>query len=333
MDVIGIVLIVAAAVVVASAFIYGLFRKSSRISWLGWQVFALFALTFLLDVVPLPEGDLSFWITAGVFLAALALDLLIGGLIRARMMKCEHPNKHLVRLSRFLGGLCAIVNVLLLAAVVVSVFLSVFYVTPFYPAFLADFYETILWVDILSPHLYDLFIITVCFLFVRAGLRVGFVRALYYLLMFALTFASVGGAILLCTKVSVFADWGAWLGEKMTFVPPAAGAVLGHGVFALLFFAVLFAVAMLLGWLLHKGLRRALDCRTFGMISAILLYIIFLVVFLAVMCGLYFAVYSLVGQNLSPLLTSFAECAEQLFTSSRLSAAFYNYNPFLLLLQ
>ena len=310
MDVIGIVLIAAAAVVVASAFIYGLFRKSSRISWLGWQVFALFALTFLLDVVPLPEGEISFLITAGVFLAALGLDLLIGGLIRARMMKCEHPNKHMVRLSRFLGGLCAIVNVLLLAAVVVSVLLSVFYVTPVYPAFLKDFYETILWVDILSPHLYDL----------------------YYLLMLALTFASFFGAILLATKVSVFAGWGAWLGEKMTFVPPAGGSVLGHGVFAILFFAVLFAIALTLGWLIHKGLRRALDSRVFGMVSAILLFLIFLAVFFASMCGLYYSVRLLVTQNVNPLVTSFAECAEQLFTSSRLSAAFYNYNPALLIL-
>ena len=151
--------------------------------------------------------------------------------------------------------------------------------------------------------------------------------------MFALTFASFFGAILLATRVKVFAGWGTALAGKIKFVGPAAASVLGHGLFAFLFFAVLFAVVMLFGWLLHKGLRRMLDCRALGMISAILLFLIFLAVFLAVMCALYYGVYFLIARDAQPTVTLAAKYAERLFTSSPLSAAFYNYNPLLLFLR
>lgn len=332
MSTVGIIVISAASGIGVAAFIYGLIRKASRVSWTGWQVLVLFALTFLLDVIPMPAGRASFWITAGAFLGLLGLDLLLGGLIRAQVMKCEHPNKHMVRLSRVSGGVCALMNAALLFGVLISLALAVCFVLPSYPAFLSPVFASSVWRNFLSRHVYDLFIITVCFLFVRMGLRVGFVRALYYLLMLALTFVSFFGAILLATKVGVFAGWGAWLARKMTFVGPAAASVLGHGVFALLFFAVLFAAVLLLGWLLHKGLRRALDCRTFGMISSILLFLIFLAVFFAVMCGLYYGVYYLISREIQPTVTLAAKYAARLFTSSPLSAAFYLYNPFLLFL-
>ena len=87
MSTVEIILISAASGVGFAAILYGIFRKASRVSWLGWQVFILFALTFLLDVISLPEGMESFWITAGVFLGALGLDLLLGGLIRMFVMR------------------------------------------------------------------------------------------------------------------------------------------------------------------------------------------------------------------------------------------------------
>ena len=238
----------------------------------------------------------------------------------------------MVWLSRILGALCALVNAALLFGVLASLALSVCSVLPTVPDFLTPVYESSVWQEFLSKHIYDLFVITACFLLVRMGLRVGLVRALYYLLMLALSFASFFGAILLATRVDVFAGWGASLAEKMTFVTPAGASVLGHGVFALIFFAVLFAVVMVLGWLLHKGLRRALDCRTFGMISAIILFLIYLAVFLAFMCGLYYGVHMLITQNVNESITTIAEYVERLFTSSPLSAAFYNYNPALLIL-
>ena len=168
MSTVGIILISAASAIGVAAIIYGLIRKSSRVSWLGWQVLPLFALTFLLDVIPLPAGMPSFWITAGVFLGALGLDLLLGGLIRSRVMKCEQPSKNLVRWSRVSGAVCALMNAVLLVGVLAGVALSVCYVLPTVPGFLAPVYASPVW-RFLSKHIYDLFVITACFLLCAWG--------------------------------------------------------------------------------------------------------------------------------------------------------------------
>ncbi len=336
MSTIEIILISASAGVGGLSLLYGFFRKASRVSWVGWQVFALFALTFLFDVITPPEieeGGWYFWTVAGVFAGALGLDLMLGGIIRARMINCELPYKSMVWWSRILGALCALMNAALLFSVIASFALAIFGVTPAYPEFLQPVYESSVWTDFLSKHIYDLFIITVCFLFVRAGLRIGFIHAVYYLLMAALTFASFFGAILLVTKVGFFANWGAALSAQFGSLPPTAASVLGYGLFALLFFAIFFAVVLVIGWFLHKGLRRALDSRTLGIISSVILFLIFLAVFFAAMCGLYYGVAYLVQTVTSQFefMGEFAigEMIEGLFTSSPLSAAFYWYNPFL----
>lgn len=334
MSTIEIVLIVAASVLGLAAIIYGLCRKASRVSWIGWQVFALFALTFLLDVVPLPAGSASFWITGGVFAAALALDLLIGGLIRMRILKCAKPNKHLVRLSRVSGAVCSLLNIALGFGMFAAAALAVCAVLPARPAVLEPLYASGFWQNFLARHAFDLFIITLCFVFARAGLRLGVIRGIYYLLMFALSFASFVGAILLATRVSFFANWGASLASLFTGLSPAGASVLGHGLFALLFFAILFAVVMVLGYFLHKLLKKAIDCRPVGIISAVLLFLLFLFVFLASMCAVYYGVAyltTMTQESLAPVVSA-ARYAGEVLRSSPLSAAFYNYNPFMWLL-
>ena len=59
---------IAAGVLVLAVFIYGIVRKFTRVSWLSWQVLIVFAVTFLLDLVPVPAGGWSGW--EGVFFCA-----------------------------------------------------------------------------------------------------------------------------------------------------------------------------------------------------------------------------------------------------------------------
>lgn len=335
MGIVEIILIVAASVIGVAAIVYGFFRRASRVSWIGWQVFLLFALTFLLDVIPVPEGMLGFGVTVGVFVFALCADLLLGGIIRSCIMKCSNPPKYAVWLSRVSGALCCLLNIALLFLSLASAAFAVIYVLPSYPAAFASFFGSALWQNFLSRHIYDLFIITLCFVFTRAGLRLGVVRGLYYLLMLALTFVSFFGAVALVVKVPVFESWGSALGGKFEGLGllPSAASFLGHGVFVLVFFIVMFAVSMLLGALAHWGLRRLISCRPLGLVSAILLFILFLVVFFGAMCGIYFGVHFLtVGQFAESAIGSAAQLAERLLTSSRLSAIFYYSNPLLLIL-
>ncbi len=335
MSVIEIVLIVAASVIGVAALVYGFFRKASRVSWIGWQVFLLFACTFLLDVIPMPEGSLGFWLTAGAFVLLLGLDLLLGGLIRSLMLK-SNPGKHVRRLSRVSGALCSLLNIALLFAMFASLAFAVLGAMPTPPAALAPVLESAVWKNFLAKHALDLFLIAFCFVFTRAGLRLGVIRGIYYLLMYALTFGCFVGSILLATKVGFFANWGAALASCFTSLGPAAASVLGHGLFALLFFAVMFAVVMLLGWLLHKGLKKLIDVRPVGLISAILLFLLFLAVYLIFLCALYYGVAYLAGGMTQQFEFmgefAFGKMLESLLTSSPLSAAFYLFNPLKLLL-
>ncbi|MDE7159089.1 MAG: hypothetical protein K2N74_05890, partial [Clostridiales bacterium] len=63
----------AVGAIAALSFVYGIFKKSSRMSWIGWQVLLVFALTFALGVLK-GSGLLIFFVAVGiVFLAAAGL--------------------------------------------------------------------------------------------------------------------------------------------------------------------------------------------------------------------------------------------------------------------
>ena len=56
----------------ALALVYGIFRKSSEMSWTGWEILILFALSFVLDAVR-GSGLLVFLCAAGGFFAVTVL--------------------------------------------------------------------------------------------------------------------------------------------------------------------------------------------------------------------------------------------------------------------
>ena len=67
------IVIVAACVLVALAFLYGVIKKFSRMSWLGWQTTLLFAATLPLSFLPETQnGTLLFCLAAGGLLAVTA---------------------------------------------------------------------------------------------------------------------------------------------------------------------------------------------------------------------------------------------------------------------
>ena len=80
-----IVAIVLACVVAVGAFIYGVIRRLSRMSWAGLQIPVIFGLTMLLRFVPAAMGSsLRFSITVGGFFAITVCVLGLGALVFSR---------------------------------------------------------------------------------------------------------------------------------------------------------------------------------------------------------------------------------------------------------
>ena len=85
------IVIVAACVLVALAFLYGVIKKFSRMSWLGWQTTLLFAATLPLGFLPeTQKGTLLFCLAAGGLLAVTALIFLIGAVLRTPFLALEY---------------------------------------------------------------------------------------------------------------------------------------------------------------------------------------------------------------------------------------------------
>lgn len=337
MGTIGIVLISVAAVAAASAFVYGFFRRATRVSWAGAQIALLFGLTLLLDLIEPPaESDLYIWLVVGLFGVALAGEFLFDALLRKFLYGRLRPKQKggAVVCGRIFGGLISVVNVAVFLAAVLGLALGVIDALPSPPELFTEVLESGVWRNFFAEHFYDLFFVAVCFLFVRAGLKLGVLRGIYYLLMFALTFAGAVGAYLLATQVGVFEGWGAALAGKFGSLSPATATVLGHGIIALAWFIVIFAVISVIGFLLHWIIRKLLNCAPLGIVASVLLGILFFAIFLAVTFALDYGVAYLAAQAGGDLeaLGPYAEGAVAFFTSSPLSSAFYLYNPFLSLL-
>lgn len=335
MGVVGIVLIVVACLSAVGSVIYGVFRKASRTSWIGWQVFLLFAFTFVLDAVPASkQGSAYFWLVLVFFLLLLGADIGLGEFIRDRVMKHEHPTKREVVFSRIFGAVCALMNIFLLFAVLGGLVFGILAALPSQPAALASFFGSGFWRNFLSRHAYDLFVIAVCFVFIRSGLRLGLIRGIYYLLMLSLTFGCFLSAFLIATKG--VPGWGEGLGAKFTTLSPAAGAALGKGLIGFIFFALFFAAVMGLGALLHWGLKKLLDHRPVDLTSNIILCVLFAFVFFAMALAVNYGVAYLAAQTAGGGAIGAAggvlQRVEALFTSSPFSAALYRCNPFVALL-
>ena len=74
---------IGAGVLALAAFLYGIFRKFTRVSWLSWQTLLVFAATLLLGFFPVPSGAWGGFAVAAALLAGTsAVVLILGGIVR-----------------------------------------------------------------------------------------------------------------------------------------------------------------------------------------------------------------------------------------------------------
>ena len=334
-----IIIIVACAggAIVLGAMIYGAFRKFTEQTWIGWQVPAVFGLTFLLRYIPLQaSATVNFIIWAGGFTAAVALVLGLGGIVRWAIYRRKFQAAVGWRvLDRILGLITAPLTIVVLIVVLGGYVLSAIEV--FSPSLLGPVFTMPIWTQFFGLYAVDLFMCAIFVLLMRAGYRMGIFRLLYTVIMLGLSGGSVAGAILFTTKVGFMRKFAGAVAGLFGKINPSIATVVGYGSVILLCFIVFFVISMVLGHFLHKLVKKLCSFRVLGVVTGIVVGILFSAVFLAAVCGINAGVAYLVSGKLASLpepINGVAGTLESIgmrllawIGSSPLSSILYLFNP------
>lgn len=335
-------------------FLYGVFRRFTRCSWLSWQVWLVFACTLVLPSLPAGGSGVSAAVVPAVLLlAAAALVLVIGGFTRYGLLAYGRGTPGFFRFTnRFLGGVTSVLNlatfVVVLAAPVLAA-LSAFDVNI---SALDALYSAPVWQNFFAGHALDLFVAAVCILFVRCGYRVGFLRSLWAFFTIVLGLGSVVLAVFMAVKVPFLADWAASLAGGFGSLGSYA-SVVGTAIVSAVAFVVLLIVVILISALINMLMKKLRTLTVLRVIDGVLLAVVFAALFFIIAYGVNYGVYFIANGGASDLLGSLAgmvgsssegsaptfadslteigQKIEAFFTSSPLSQRLYENNPILLI--
>ena len=331
---------IAAGVLALAVFIYGFVRRFPRVSWLSWQILIVFAATFLLNVLPVPEGGRVGWngflLAVGLLAGTGAVVLAVGGVVRHAMLMRARPANGFFRfMSRLLGGITALGNVvvffLVLGAPVLAA-LPVFHVDV---AALDVVYNSPVW-ELFGGHAFDLFVVAVFLIMMRAGYRIGFVRTVWTVFTLALGVGALILSFVLAVRVPFLAQLAAAIAGSLPASLGAATGILGTVIVAVICFVVLLVIIILITVLINLLVRKMKGCTVLSIIDGALMAVVFTALFFALGAGVDFGVSYVVanaaslpmGEALGPVFENIAS----LLSSSPVSALLYSCNPVTLFL-
>lgn len=332
---------IAAGVLALAVFIYGIVRKFTRVSWLSWQVLIVFAATLLLGFVPVPAGGWSGWngflLAAGVLGGASAAVLAIGGVVRHAMLSRMRPANGFFRfMSRLLGGITSLLNLAVFAATLAAPVLVALPLFGVQPEALNVVYQNALWTEFLGTHAFDLFVVAICLIMMRAGYRIGLVRTIWTVFTLALGVGALILAAFMAVNVPFLADLAAKIAGGLPASLGAGAGVLGTVIVAAICFVVFLVVIILITVLINLLVKKCRGNFVLGIIDGVLMAVVFTVFFFALGAGVDFGVSYLVSNAASmPMgdkIVPMAQALEALFTSSPLSELLYLCNPVFLLI-
>lgn len=334
--------LIVGGLILLSTIIYGICSKFSGQSWIGWQVALLLGLTYVIMLIPAPKGQVgAFVMYAILFSAIVALVLGLDVLVRWAMFrpKAQRTGGGWRALDRILGLINAILTFAMFFVVMGVLALGIAQ-----HAFDNVLLDHPIWTNFLSAHAADIFLATIFLLVMRAGYRLGVLKSIYAILMISATFWAFVGCMLFFTKVGFAVKMSAWLGNYILPNSPKSGALIGAGIWAFILFAFVFTGLMILSKYIDKLIQNINAVRPIGVIDGVLVSLIFSVVYLGTVCGLYFLYDLFAARALSSMLPEmfagilepigeFMEGMVRFATSSPLSKALHDYNPLLLLLK
>ncbi len=330
--------LIVACVVVVGAFLYGVFKRLSRMSWAGLQIPIIFAFTLLLGLFPeTMDPTLRFALSAGGFLLFTALVLFSGGLIRRKLRVREDTSPEKIKTAsrvfdRLFGGIVAIIDWALLIAVLGLFGLAIAYAAGAGNA-LGVIYESGIWTKFGAKYAYDLIFISFLVLMIKGAYKLGFVKGLWLVFALALTAVAAFGAVYLSFRVPFLASLAHKIGGTMKLNGITANLI-GYLVTAFLCFVVFFIVIVLLFVLINFLVKKMNRSRVFnvidGCLSALLVYAALVILSLGIGAGVHWmgaGAESLgdVGETISKIASVF----ENILTGSPFRAVFYECNPFL----
>lgn len=310
------VLIGAVGAAAALSFVYGIFKKSSRIGWAGWQTLLVFAFTFVLGAVR-GSGVLVFLfavgcifvLTAGLYYAESKLKRRIG----------ESVSSGGRTFDRVWGAVTAAVNGAVFVASVGAFVLC-----------LAGFAAVS---DSLKNHLMDLPIAAILVCAFRGGHKLGLIKALWAIAGLAATGGAFLGAVSLTGNVGFLKSFAGTLKGGFMGLGEGVAAIMGSLFVVILCFLVLFAVIVGVFWLLSLLVKKLDRSRTFTAIDNSLLAVLLFLVAVLLLCGVNYGVYMLINSaggmlgGMGEAVGQYLEGVGQAFASSPLGRIFYEYNP------
>lgn len=336
-----IVAIVVVCVVAVGAFIYGVIKRLSRMSWTGLQIPIIFGLTMLLKFLPVTmNATVRFAIAAGGFFAVTVCVLGLGALIRRGLRRredtrTEKPKAAAVAFDRLFGGVIALFDWLIFLVVLAGVGLSAASAAGAENA-LPVVYESALWTKFLKNFAYDLFYVSFLVLIIKGGYKLGLIKGIWVTLAFALTAVAAFGAVLLTIRWPFLSGIAVKIGASIKLNRIIADMI-GYLITAALCFLVFFIVIILLtvvGNLIVKGLTRspvfnAID----GCISSVLFFAVAIVFSMGIGVGVAYLENGAeaLGEN-GQVIAQIGGKIKEIFTSSFFRAIIYESNPLLRLL-
>lgn len=330
------IVIIAACVLAVLAVVYGLIRKFSRMSWLGWQTILLFCATLPLGRIPeTANGTLVFCLTAGGLVAVIAVLFLFGALLRKPFLALEQGGTGGRVFNRLLGAVTSVVNLVVFVAVFAA--LALVSMSSMELEALSVIYEHPLWTDFFAGHAFDLFFVAAFATVLRWGYRTGFLRMIVTIVVIALTFFAVFLAMYMTLQVPFLSQLSAQIAGSINMNSIAAGWI-GFGITSFIVAFVFLLVVLLLAFLLNLLLKACGKSHAFVVFDGLLFSLITCVIMLVCIAGFNFGVAYLAGGSLSQSvpeqMTSVVEQMatvfknmEGVFTSSPLSNIFYYFNP------
>lgn len=337
-------IVIAAACVLAVALIlYGVFRKFNQMGWLPWQIVIIFFVMMAADKIPKTlKPDLRLWLICAIFLLATGLILGLGGAIRYRMLAQARPTPLFLRIcNRVLGGITGALGLGVVVAALAGFALPLCeYAIPPARDILSVVFESAVWQSV-SAYAFDFFVVAILVSTVNAGYRIGFGRGILTILMCVFSLGSLVLAVFLSVGVPALRGMGDGFAGAIGG-NRAVALVVGYGISILIWFILIFTALSLLGFLLHKLIRKIRYLRPLGILGGILMAVIFFALILVLAFGIDALVSWMADgglrnaisgagvdqiENVVASIEEYAKGIADAFTSSPLSRAIFNGNP------
>ena len=321
----------------ALAFLYGVLRKFSRMSWLGYQTLIVFALTLILGSLPQDNGALLFSLALGFVVGGAAILFVAGILLRKPFLSMEKNGVGLAVVNRLLGGLGAVVNLAVVLAVIAA--LALVSLQGLGLEVLAPVYGSSFWADFFGVHALDLVLVFVFLSALQGGYRSGLMRMIVNIIIIALVFLSVFLSMYMVLQVPFLTDFAHAMGGSMAgSLGRIGGNWVGFVIASFIVSLVFLAVTIVIGILLNLFLKFLGKFRVTVIINGGLGFLINGALLIGILLGVSFGVAFLAGDGLVQAvpedmhdfaagIQSAMQGVEQFFTSSTLLNVLYTHNP------